>query len=319
MHSLQEIFDKLVRPIGNNDKEFKIGKINKTSHFLGLNAAGEVGILFKSKKPNAKIVHLTNLILEHNVNCTIIKSDGNKSVDEFTLLKCKELDKKFQQVFLKHSDDIIKKLPTEPTQEDIYEVISNLVSLFDKLSKPSKKSLVGLWGELFIISNSKNKEKLVRAWHNSNNETWDFYSDKEALEVKTTETNSRSHHFSYEQLNVGKEDLIISSIMLRFSRQGKTINHLIKNILLKLNDNELKTKFNTLCDEIITNKSDDEINECMYEYEYAQQNIKFYDAKKIPRIKENLMPGVSDVNFTSKLNNIEAIENFDNFNFYKFI
>ena len=92
MNNLQDIYKKLVRPNGKNDKEFKIGQINKTNHFLGLNAAGEIGILFKSKKPNAKIVHLTNLILEHNVSCTIIKSDGNKSVDEFTLLKCKELE-----------------------------------------------------------------------------------------------------------------------------------------------------------------------------------------------------------------------------------
>jgi hypothetical protein len=319
MNNLQDIYKKLVRPNGKNDKEFKIGQINKTNHFLGLNAAGEIGILFKSKKPNAKIVHLTNLILEHNVSCTIIKSDGNKSVDEFTLLKCKELDQKFQQVFLKHSDDIIKKLSKEPTQKEIFEVISNLVNLFDKLSKQSKKSLIGLWGELFIINNSKNKEKLVRAWHNSNNETWDFYSDKEALEVKTTETNSRSHHFSYEQLNVGKENLIIASIMLRYSRQGKTVNDLMKSILSNLKDNELIIKFNTLCDEIITNKSDDDINECIYEYEYAQQNINFYEVGKIPRVKENLMPGVSDVNFTSKLNNIDSIEDFDNFNFYKFI
>ena len=234
-------------------------------------------------------------------------------------MKCKELDQKFQQVFLKHSDDIIKKLSKEPTQKEIFEVISNLVNLFDKLSKQSKKSLIGLWGELFIINNSKNKEKLVRAWHNSNNETWDFYSDKEALEVKTTETNSRSHHFSYEQLNVGKENLIIASIMLRYSRQGKTVNDLMKSILSKLKDNELIIKFNTLCDEIITNKSDDDINECIYEYEYAQQNINFYEVGKIPRVKENLMPGVSDVNFTSKLNNIDSIEDFDNFNFYKFI
>ena len=319
MDNLQDIYKKLVRPNGKNDKEFKIGQINKTNHFLGLNAVGEVGILFKSKKPNAKTIHLTNLILEHNVSCTIIKSDGNKSVDEFTLLKCKELDQKFQHVFLKHSNDIIKKLSKEPSQKEIFEVISNLVSLFDKLSKPSKKSLIGLWGELFIINNSKNIEKLVKAWHNSNNEIWDFYSDKEALEVKTTETNNRSHHFSYEQLNVGEENLIISSIMLRFSREGKTINDLVKNILSNLNDNELKNKFNTLCDEIITNKSDDDINECVYEYEYTQQNIKFYDVKKIPRIREILMPGVSDVNFTSKLNNIEPIKNFDKFSFYKFI
>ena len=319
MDNLEDIYKKLARPNGKNDKEFKIGQINKTNHFLGLNAAGEVGILFKSKKPNAQTVHLTNLILEHNVSCTIIKSDGSKLVDEFTLLKCKELDQKFQQVFLKHSDDIIKKLSKEPSQKDIFEVISNLVSLFDKLSKPSKKSLIGLWGELFIITNSINKEKLVRAWHTSNNETWDFYSDKEALEVKTTETNNRSHHFSYEQLNVGKENLIIASIMLRFSRQGKTVNDLVKNVLSNLKNNELKIKFNLLCDEVITDKSDDDINECIYEYEYAQQNIRFYDVKKIPRIKENLMPGVSDVNFISKLNNIDSIENFDNFNFYKFI
>jgi hypothetical protein len=97
VNNLVDIYKKLSKPTGENDKEFKIGKINKTDHFLGLNAAGEIGILFKTKKPTAKGVHLTNLILEHNVNCTIIKSDGNKSVDEFTLLKCKELDQKFHK------------------------------------------------------------------------------------------------------------------------------------------------------------------------------------------------------------------------------
>ena len=103
MNNLVDIYKKLSKPTGDNDKEFKIGKINKTDNFLGLNAAGEIGILFKTKKPTAKGVHLTNLILEHNVNCTIIKSDGNKSVDEFTLLKCKvkkysSADKKLTEV-----------------------------------------------------------------------------------------------------------------------------------------------------------------------------------------------------------------------------
>ena len=319
VNNLVDTYKKLSKPTGENDKEFKIGKINKTDHFLGLNAAGEIGILFKTKKPTAKGVHLTNLILEHNVNCTIIKSDGNKSVDEFTLLKCKELDQKFQQVFLKHSDDIIKKLSKEPTQKEVFELISDLVTLFDKLSKPSKKTLIGLWGELFIIDNSKNKEKLIRAWHTSNNETWDFYSDNEALEIKTTETNNRSHHFSYEQLHVGKENLLIASIMLRFNRQGKTVNDLVNNILLNLKNDELKIKFNLICDEIITNKSDDDIDECVYDYKYARENVKYFDVKKIPRIKEKLMVGVSNVNFISKLNNIESNNVLESYKFYKFI
>lgn len=62
-------------------------------------------------------------------------------------------------------------------------------------------SIQGLWAELFVISIASNPEYLLKAWHSSLNDVYDFNDGIDKIEVKSTSKSHRIHKFSYDQLS----------------------------------------------------------------------------------------------------------------------
>ena len=95
------------------------------------------------------------------------------------------------------------------------QTVDKFIELFKAIKEPPKKSIQGLWSELFLIEQSANPEKIISAWHSIPEEKFDFSFDKLRIEVKSSVTESRTHHFSLAQLNpVDNTEIIIASILL---------------------------------------------------------------------------------------------------------
>ena len=107
----------------------------------------------------------------------------------------------------------IPQLGEEPTPKDISEKTQMLIDLFKEM--PNKRSsIIGLWGELFLIASSKNITKCLEAWHQHSEDKYDFYDNNEALEVKCTTQTDRKHQFKHDQLVSNLKDHYVASIML---------------------------------------------------------------------------------------------------------
>jgi hypothetical protein len=177
--------------------------------------------------------------------------------------------------------------------------------------------LLGFWGELFVIKHLRQKELLIEGWHPETNDTFDFLIKNSFLEIKTSTSNDRKHHFSFEQLNSNNKNIIVGSILIRKSRTGDSLLDLKNKILEEIDKKNLKDKVQEIYDIMTGSKTQEDLNEVKFSYEYAKDNILFYDSQNVPRIKETPMHGVKNIKFESDLNGVKVIDDFSNYTFLK--
>ena len=98
----------------------------------------------------------------------------------------------------------------------------NWLIYFDALIYLHKKQFKAYGRSLFVISIASNPEYLLKAWHSSLNDVYDFNDGIDKIEVKSTSKSHRIHKFSYDQLSPTENtNLIISSIFVIQSGIGK--------------------------------------------------------------------------------------------------
>ena len=51
-------------------------------------------------------------------------------------------------------------------------------------NRPPRKTIQGLWAELFIIERANNPEYLIQSWHSSSEDKFDFNDGQDKIEVK---------------------------------------------------------------------------------------------------------------------------------------
>lgn len=313
---LLDKLNNLTIPDSKNLNTFSSTEIKKNSnHLIGINSKKEIAILFDSIEPKSKGDALEYIQLTHNQPCTI--EDGqNEKNKNFSVLKCSIDNTRLKELFLKLLENIVMEVPNKVSQKQITELTRDIFDLFEKISKPSRETLVGLWGELFVINSSKDVDKLIKAWHPETTDRFDFYSQKQALEIKTTTSNDRVHNFSYEQLKVGDEKLVVCSLMLRSSRSGKSLEDLKKEILSQVKNDDLKNQFELIYYKTVGEITEEDIEEYKFDTLYSEENIKYFDLLSIPRLNEEPMPGVKNIKFQSDLTGVTALKEFDKETFY---
>lgn len=234
-----------------------------------------------------------------------------------SILKLDTKEENLKEIFLRSMDNIVQNISNDISEKKIYELTQNLIKLFEKISKKRNIDLLGFWGELFTIKHLRQKELLIEGWHPETNDTFDFVIKNNALEIKTSTSNDRKHHFSFDQLNSKDKKIIVVSILLRKSRTGYSLMDLKNKILMEISNESLKDKFQEIFDITIGSKTQEDLNEAIYNYEYARNNILFYDSQNVPRIKETPMYGVTNIKFESNLNGVRAISDFSNYDFLR--
>lgn len=314
--SLLDKINSLKIPESINLNTFSSKEIKENSnHLIGINSKKEIALLFDATEPKSKGDALEYIQLTHNQPCTI-REDNKEKNKNFSILKCSIDNKRLKELFLKLLENIVLEIPNKVSQKQITDLTRDIFDLFEKISKPSREILVGLWGELFVINASKNIDVLIKAWHPETNDKFDFYSQKQALEIKTTTSNDRVHNFSYEQLKIGDEKMVVCSIMLRSSRSGKSLEDLKKEILSQVKNDDLKNQFELIYYKTLGVITEEDIEEYKFDTLYSEENIKYFDLLNVPRLNEVPMFGVKNIKFQSDLTGIESLNKFDENSFY---
>jgi hypothetical protein len=103
----------------------------------------------------------------------------------------------------------------------------------------SDSTITGLIGELLIIYVSKNSSLAVQFWHSRIDDKFDFSGSNFRLEVKSTSTGMRNHHFSSSQIpGNAPEKTYVASIKIVRVEVGTTLQEIISRLQLKLEKNE---------------------------------------------------------------------------------
>jgi len=303
---LEEIFKKLETPTEKKEDIYKTQLILGKYHRLGKNYNGLPSILINTKKNNESVAPYKGMSirLRFNINCKIHEENEKQN---YTILSCISKDEQIIKIFLDICQTTISQLGKEPTPKEISEKTQMLIDLFKEM--PNKlSSIVGLWGELFLIASSRNIAKSLEAWHQHAEDKYDFYDNNEALEVKCTSKTDRKHTFKHDQLISNLKDHYVASIMISDDpTKGLSVVDLYEDIKKRCKLDNLNNKLKKIFFKIVGKTPYEELNEYRYNFDYSKKNVMYYKLKDISTLV-NEDDSVTDISYKVDLSRKKNVD-----------
>jgi hypothetical protein len=313
MQTIFDIFQIIKKESLGNLDGFNIASLPSMKHHkIGVSSNGQPMFFIKcdnSERVSFLDSNLEFIAVQFNRECQLLTNKQKIEEGIYTIIYLKTDSIDLQEYFLEIVFLIIKKLNPVPTLQELKIEVEKLIELFSKFSQPPTKAVQGLWAELLVIAQSKNPAYLIRAWHNSATDKFDFNDGIDKIEVKSTSKNRRVHSFSIEQLHPNQNSkLIISSIVVVETGIGKNIFDLVNLIENKVKDRELHFRINEIIAQTLGNSLSKSF-ELYFDYQLATDSVQFYDCENILRIDLQTIPiEVTNVRFDSDLTNIQPIK-----------
>lgn len=312
--SLFQQFEEL-QAINTESSACNVISISGTEHKLGTSEEGFPKFFIKTNGNDAPIQNILRefLSVEFSVPCSLIDHSGLSQQSVYSIITLRSDSKTLQEYFVNFIYMLLNKIEPIPTSYEVLVEIESLITIFTELSNPPKKKIQGLWAELFVIEQSNNPSVLLSAWHNTPGAKYDFTLGKDKIEVKSTSSEDRIHHFALEQLNPSENSsLLIASVIVRESGEdtdGLSIKNLCDIIVSKIDDINLRLHTYKVIAETLG--KDLQKAETMYfDHVTASDLLMFYDYRDIPKIKKDLVPPeVSGVKFNCNLKSISDVKN----------
>lgn len=305
------IFEELRIFNGSQNGLYEVTELPKIKyHKIGISELQHPMFFIRTaEKDNFNLIdcNLEYISVQYNKKCQL--NQGAESIDDYyTIISLKTNSLGLQKYFIEIIDILIKGLPEIPTLHELRIEIDKIINLFTKFSIPPKKSIQGLWAELLLINQSNDVDYMVRSWHSSPMDRFDFNDAKDKIEVKSTNRESRVHRFSNDQLNPNyNSNLIIVSVFAVECGVGFTVLDLKNEIDNKLKDKALCYRLN----EIIVDTLGSEIEKCLnlfFDTQLAIDSIKYYNGKDIPNIDmKQIHKSIKNVKFDCDLTEINCI------------
>jgi hypothetical protein len=278
---------------------------NSDSFFLGKDLDGN--LIFLIRPDQGALTNFNyppshrgkSLDIQYNIICEFPVNGGNMK-DEFTLLTLKSDSKLMYNLFIALCVDLVELIGDDPPHDKVVSVVEGLRKLFTSVYQKGSHTEIGLWGELFVISQASDMEKAIDSWHLNPMDTFDFNDGKHKMEVKTTIQNQRVHTISLNQILKSIESgSLICSIMTCQIDLGKDLIDL-KNII----DTKVNMEYrNKLSEKILKAVGDGwESYDHRYDYTTAVNSMKYFEAAEIPKIDPSRIdPNISNVKFSVNL------------------
>lgn len=312
MSNREDLYKKFIElsPANGESNEFTVDTIIEgRPHKIGVSPEGHVMIFVEcSDEKVTSNIKLKMFNVTFNRLCKLNNHD-NTVEKKYGIIKLISNNIDIQKYFLDVMCIVIKKLPVLPKVEQLKREVSKVVSLFTSMPQISKEAVKGLWAELFLIERSRNPLYLLKSWHVSTEDKYDFNDGVDKIEVKSTSNEERIHHFAIEQLHPNKESqLLIASLIIVNSGLGIGIFDLVDSISSRISDTDALLKLN---EEVLQTIGChiEEAKEIKYDYIYAKDNLKFFDYKVVPAIDLKDVPlGVSSVHFASCLKGLDDVK-----------
>jgi hypothetical protein len=253
------------------------------------------------------------LVLEHirmqqGVDCRVTEPDGSTESRRLTIIRCTDDDAVTREYFLRVGGTVLEAIGDAPTSEVVNRTIERLVELFRALAVPPRKSVIGFWAELFVIAYSHDPAVLVRAWHKSPDERFDFGLGDERLEVKAASGRVRRHHFALEQLlPIRGVDVLIASLLIERSSAGPSVRELVESIRAEVaSDASRVLHVDTVVGLTLGSAWRAAMDE-RFDGKAASANLAFFRPDVIPTPPGTMPPGVTEVRFVSDLSSCPPV------------
>lgn len=292
--SLWKRFQALPRPRPGAQAVRGIRVEERRGDYLASTTSGAPVLLVSCRqgsRPRSPI-RLKNLSVDFQLRCKVVDDDGGKTTADFARIECIGSDAALYEAFIAAGEAILRTLPDSPTDAQVGDGIDALVDMFTVLTRPSSRSLKGLWAELLLMSLVKAPDALVRAWHTDPQNRFDFSFPKFHLEVKASEIADRVHEFSVEQIRPSSQGaVLVVSTLLQRTGSGVGVLELVQAVATKLRDRTLVAKLWTNMASAL-GKDFNESVDIRFDREHARTTLRVVDAKHVPCIATPFPVGV---------------------------
>ncbi|MFR3057530.1 MULTISPECIES: PD-(D/E)XK motif protein [Bacteroidaceae] len=251
-------------------------------------------------------IDLELISVQFNQLCRLTNKEKT-SEGRYTIISLKTINPDFLRYFIDVTSLILQRMNKRPSHKEVTSELSKLIELFKVFSKPSRKTIQGLWAELFVIEQAKDPVYMLQSWHVSPEDKYDFNDGNDKVEVKCTVNSQRKHRFSYEQLTPNtKSQILIASVITTRSGKGKNVFDLKDSILRKVQD----LKLHLILNEVIASTLGtdfDKAFEYYFDYQMAIDGLSFFDVNEIPNIPSDVIPiELSNIKFDCDLTRIKV-------------
>lgn len=225
----------------------------------------------------------------------------SNEVRDYYLLEFKGISSELIGIFFEMTSLLPDLLQSERSRLKVHKTVTSVIELFSDEYRERKKSVAGLWGELFVIRESGKPSEFVSAWHSSETERFDFYLPKSVVDVKVSLRGSRTHNVSHAQLESAPSRIaFIASIITQESPTGTSLEDLKDSIIDGLTDARLKQKVISVI-AMTVGTQNVHLLQRRFDEDMARDSLRVFDAKEIPRISGPIPSGVSNLKYEVSL------------------
>lgn len=310
--NLKRLFAKLEAPPPSREHVYETARIARKSRYrIGRDGEGNPAILIETTG-TAGAATLSDFVgrhlrIGHGVNCSISEQGVEIGREQFSVVTCVDSDDLLRDRFFDAIETLLQSLGEIPVVEVLRRVVDGMIELFKLATQPPKGTIQGLWAELWAISQAREPDALLDAWHAEPTDAYDFNSGPERLEIKSSSQRTRKHTFSHRQLQppVGTR-VAIASVFVESSGGGPTIARLVDRIRRRV----AKPSALGRLDYVVASSLGTEWRasaQAGFDSELASDSLRFYAAETVPSLSPDIPRGVSDIRYTSDLSGAQTL------------
>jgi hypothetical protein len=165
MSALEDLFESLRPPVVGGDTRFAVVPIGVgLRHLIAKDQTGYPAILIDAPPKGATLlrIELQHLTVHPDLRCEVEFPEGTATTGSYTLIRCTG-DGDLQALFLRLMSGLIAELGPQRDRSDLARTVLRLVDLFRALDAPPKRSIQGLWAELFLIAQARDPIRILEA------------------------------------------------------------------------------------------------------------------------------------------------------------
>lgn len=275
------------------------------SYYVGKDSAGLACLLvatMRGTRGKPPPIRLESLDAQFELPCRIKSPDGQLRDGLFTVVRCRSQELETVHYFLSVCRIIILHIGDSPSRTKLAAAVRRIASIFQSIKKPPVRSLNGLFGELFLIFQSRSPSHALAAWRIDDSARFDFSLGDVRMEVKSCAGRVRIHRFSYDQCNPRPNThAVVASMLVERIPGGISVGDLINRIEAQVsNSQEMVLKLH----EIVASTLGDNLTASLhvtFDQRLVESSLLFFDLGEIPALRDPIPPRVSEVRFSVDL------------------
>mgnify|MGYP003583303895 CR=1 FL=1 len=251
-------------------------------------------------------VALKNVSVQFHSTCRVTTPAG--AIDgQFAVVSCDSAVPELFELFVRCFAATVERLPDSAGTRNLETCILELLDLFRALSRPSSREVTGLWGELFVISASRDISGALNAWRADQFERFDFSWADSCLEVKATVREQRQHDFAVEQLMCpsGGKGYVVSLLLQPLSG-GLGVMDLARGIeAAVVSEPALRQKLWENVGAALGSDFSDRLDR-RFDHSFAKRNLSIFAMSDVPVPSAPNDPRISNIRFRVDLTTVHS-------------